>query len=346
MTPASIPEAEVRSVADRLLASRDVVLTSHVTPDADGIGTAIALVRALRGLGKRARMVSCSTAPKETSFLWRPGEFEVWQPDVHAAQLKDADTVVATDLGGTHRLGKMEQPVREAPGKKIVIDHHAYAEPMWDLPLVVMGVSSSAEVASWVLDAMGVPLTPEIATPLYAGLAADSGWFAYDATSSRALSLAARLVEAGARPNEIWRELECRKSLLKMRVFGELLANLKADHDGRLVHVVIDRHFLKKHQVEPRDTFEVVNHFMRMDGVEAGALFLQLASEKTKVSVRSAGRIDLLPLAKSHGGGGHRFAVGFTADGIPFDGIASHVMPVLRREIELLDERGGSGVLA
>ncbi len=341
-----IPHDQVRAVARRLLASRDVVVTSHITPDADGIGTAIALIRALRSLGKRARMISCSTAPKEVSFLWRPGEFEVWQQDIHAPQLKDADVIVATDLGGTHRLGRMEVPVREAPGSKIVIDHHAYAEELFDTPLVVMGASSSAEVVSWVLDELGVPISPEIATPLYAGLAADTGWFAYDATSCRALTLAARLVAAGALPNVIWRELECKKSILKMRVFGELLANLKVEHAGRLVHVKVDRQFLKKHQVEPRDTFEVVNHFMRMDGVEAGALFLQLGSDKTKVSVRSAGRIDLLPLAKSFGGGGHRFAVGFTADHIAFDEITSRVLPVLAREIEVADEAEKQATIA
>jgi phosphoesterase RecJ-like protein len=97
-----------------------------------------------------------------------------------------------------------------------------------------------------------------------------------------------------------------------MKCLGLLLARILIEEDGRLAWVSADRKFLERNQTVPRDSFEVVNYFLRLKGVEIGAFLLEIGAHLTKVSLRSSGVVDVSLLALEHGGGGHRFAAGFT----------------------------------
>jgi bifunctional oligoribonuclease and PAP phosphatase NrnA len=320
-------------VADKLRASSRIILTTHITPDADGLGSALALLRVLAAMGKSAKLINCSTAPREMQFLFKRGEFHVYDKTRHDPEIQSADAIVATDIGGTKRLGRMEPAIRAAPGSRIVIDHHQYVNDLFDLPYIVTTASSSAELTFDLIRTLGVPMGPDVAEPLYCGLVADTGSFAFEATSPKAHRIAAELVEAGAKPQKLWRQLNCQKSLLKMKVLGALLAALESDSHGRIVWCRIDLEFLQRHGIEARDSFEIVNYFLLIKGVEVGALFMQLGSDKTKVSMRSAGRVDVCTIAQGHGGGGHRFAAGCTIDALPFDQAIQDVLGAVRREV-------------
>ncbi len=336
MIPLEASAARAR-VAERLRAAKRVVLTTHVTPDGDGLGSAVALLRVLRAAGKRAMIVNCSVAPKELRFIYRKGEFEVFARERHEQDLLTADAVIATDIGGPSRMGKMEPFVRAARGAKIVIDHHVYENDLFDVPYIVIGASSTAELVYDLLTDMGVPITKDLAEPLYVGLVADTGSFAYDATTPRAHHFAAKLIEAGVDPHAMWRKMSCNKPLLKMHVLGKLLASLKPELEGRIVWCQADLAFLKENGVEPRDAFEVVNHLLHVQGVEAGAFFMQLATDKTKVSLRSAGRIDVHGVCASYGGGGHRYAAGCTVDHVPFAEAVRQVLDELSELVKRAD---------
>lgn len=323
--------------AERLRAARRVVLTTHVTPDGDGLGSAIALARTLTAMGKRATVVNCSVAPKELRFLYRKGEFEVYAKERHEHDVLAADAIVATDIGGASRMGKMEPVVRAARGAKIVVDHHVYENDLFDVPYIVIGASSTAELARRLIRELGGTLTPDVAEGLYVGLVADTGSFSYDATTPRAHRFAAELIEAGVDPHRTWRRLQCNKPLLKMRVLGRLLAALEPETDGRVVWCKADLEFLRATGVEPRDAFEVVNHLLHVQGVEAGVFFLQLASDKTKASLRSAGRVDVHGVAASYGGGGHRFASGCTVEHVPFELAMRQILDAVAERVRAAD---------
>jgi bifunctional oligoribonuclease and PAP phosphatase NrnA len=336
LTPSDAAAARAR-VAERLRNSRRVVLTTHVTPDGDGLGSAVALARVLTAMGKRATVINCSVAPKELRFLYRKGEFEVFAKERHEHDVLGADAVVATDIGGPARMGKMEPFVRAARGAKVVIDHHVYENDLFDYPYIVIGASSTAELVYDLIEELGVPVTADVAEPLYVGLVADTGSFSYDATTPRAHHFAARLIEAGVNPHKVWRRLQCNKPLLKMHVLGRLMASLTPEEDGRVVWCKADLPFLKETGIEPRDAFEIVNHLLHVQGVDAAAFFLQLSSDKTKVSLRSAGRVDVHGLAAGYGGGGHRFASGCTIEHVPFDEAIRQILDGLAELVRKAD---------
>jgi bifunctional oligoribonuclease and PAP phosphatase NrnA len=277
-------------------------------------------------------------------FLFKRGEFHLYDKERHDAEIRDADCVVATDIGGTRRLGRMETAIRETKGARIVIDHHIYENDMFDLPYIVPTASSSAELTYDLIKEMGVPVNPDVAEPLYAGLVADTGSFAFEATTPRVHRIAAELVEAGAKPQKLWRQLNCQKPFLKMKVLGVLLSTLAQESGGKIVWSRIDLDFLRTHGIEPRDSFEIVNYFLHIKGVEAGVLFMQLGSDKTKVSLRSAGKVDVCAIAQAYSGGGHRFAAGCTIDAIQFDQAIQDVLSAVRREVELALQQPATSV--
>lgn len=327
--PTPAPLHNMRSIAGALARAGSVVVTTHITPDGDGLGSALALARYLRSRGCDAQLINCSASPDNLRFLCRPGEFQVYYRRRHLKRLQNADLIVATDIGGAMRLGRMEPVIREAPATKVVIDHHIYENDLFDLALIVPEASSSSEITCDLIRHMGGTITTELAEPLYVGLISDTGNFSYSATSPRVHRMAAGLLEAGVEPHAVWRRLSCQVTPEKMRTLGLCLANLRYEDGGRLVWTCVEQDLLRREGLPARDAFEVVNHLLTLKGVEAGAFFLEIDAGRTKVSLRSAGRVDVSELAGKHGGGGHMFAAGCTVD-LGLDDAIDRVLDDLR----------------
>ncbi|MFT7618638.1 MAG: phosphoesterase RecJ-like protein [Planctomycetota bacterium] len=310
-------QASAESVASQILACERIILTTHMTPDGDGLGSELALLRHLRRIGKNAIILNCSTVPEDLRFLVRSGEVVTFQRGKHENLLEEADVICAFDLGAAGRLGRMEGPVREATCSKVLVDHHLFDNDLFDVLYVDTEASSSAELTFGLLEAMGMEkLEVEVAEPLHVGLIQDTGSFNFNTTTPSALRLAAKFIEAGVKPYRIWRKLNCQKPLHRVRFMGNNIARIELHENGKLSSALCDLEYMKKVKGEPRDAFEVVNHLLSIRGVEVGCFAVQIGSEKTKFSLRSSGRIDVCDLAKKFGGGGHRFAAGFTVDGM------------------------------
>lgn len=310
-------------VAARLDAADRVLLTSHITPDGDGLGSALALRRALERRGKDVAFVNCSSSPQDLRFLTRRGEFHVYDPKRHDRLVRRADVIVATDLGGVERLGKMQAVIEASPAERILLDHHEVDPGCFAIAHVDRSASCTAEIVWDLLDVMDVPLTEDLAEPLFAGLVTDTGWFAYSQTGPRAHRMAESLHEAGVRPARLWRHLHCSLSIEKLRFLGASLARLETAADGRLVSIAVRGRDLAEFGIAPRDGFEVVNHMLRLKTAEVALFLMEIDGERTKISLRSSGRVDVCGIARRYGGGGHRFAAGCVAVG--FDLASAHV---------------------
>ncbi len=306
---------DAKSVARQILSCDKILLTTHMTPDGDGLGSELAFLRHLRRLGKKVAILNCSSVPEDLRFLVRSGEVITFQKDKHEEMVAEADVICAFDLGAAGRLGRMEGPVRSAKCSKILIDHHLFDNDLFDVLFVDTQASSSAELTFTLLEEMEMKkLDVDVAEPLQVGLIQDTGSFNYNTTTPSALRLAAKFLEAGVKPYRLWRKLNCQKPLHRVRFMGNNIAKIELHEGGRLSSVLCDLEYMKKVKGEPRDAFEVVNHLLSIRGVEVGCFAVQIASNKTKFSLRSAGRLDVCDLAKEFGGGGHRFAAGFTVE--------------------------------
>ena len=335
MSASDAVDAAIDDVARHLVDGNDFLFTTHMTPDGDGIGSQLALLRFLKARGKRVKILNCSSVPEDLRFLARSGEITTFHRDKHLGLVAEAASIVAFDLGGSGRLGRMEQPVREAEGEKVLIDHHLFDDKLFDLELIDPDASSSAELTYQVIRSAGGDLDLSLAEPLYVGIVQDTGSFNYNNTSRLTHEIAGACLDAGVNPHRIWKKLNCQKPFRRVRLMGQNIGRITLSCRGRLASVKVDLEYLKQNDGEVRDAFEVVNHFLTIQGVEVGMLALQIGSQRTKFSLRSAGRCDVCAVAKEHTGGGHRYASGFTVEGMEIE--AAYQMMLQR--LHLLIER-------
>ena len=169
-----------------------------------------------------------------------------------------------------------------------------------------------------------VPFTEAIATPLYAGLSTDTGGFRFPSVSGESFRIAGRLVDAGASPPAIYRELFEQDSLARLNLVGRTLAGAATAHEGRVIFSQVRQQDIKEAGALPADTEDLINLTLAVKGTEVAAILIQQPDGRIKVSFRSRGPVDCSALAGRFGGGGHRAAAGAIIDG-PFEAVHDQV---------------------
>jgi phosphoesterase RecJ-like protein len=204
----------------------------------------------------------------------------------------------------------MADVIRNSPAKKINIDHHVSQDDLGAAIFKDTTAESTGRLILQAIDALGVKLTRDMATPLFAAIGTDTGWFRFASVTEATFLATARLVAAGAQPSDVFAKLYEQNSLARILLQGRILSNVKSHLNGRLLTTAITQQDLKALGAEPTDTEDVINRLLGVKGVEAAVLFLELGPQETKVSLRSRGTLDVNQVAGRFGGGGHKAASG------------------------------------
>jgi phosphoesterase RecJ-like protein len=320
--------SKLRDVIDR---HEVFVQVTHVNPDGDGLGSAMAMSRWLRSQGKEARVVLPSAPSKRLAFLASPGELDVL--DGAPPRLPAGTVFMLHDVSTLRRLGIMEPIVRKSTEPIVVFDHHDGAIELDGLAVVDADAGATAQVVYDVLTAWNAPMALDIALPLYVGLLADTGSFNYGKTSPHTHEVAARLLAAGVDPLWVHGQLEGRKSAEGMRIAGEVLRHLRVDdEDPRIAWLMLPMDLWKREGDSILEAVDLVNQTIAVDGVEAGALLIHAERGRTRLSMRSKGKTSVLETAKAFGGGGHVNAAGASIDEEP-DALLPKLLARLRADL-------------
>lgn len=287
------------------------LVTTHVRPDGDALGSAIGMAGLIEGRGKVARVVIPSPTPPRYDFL--DPEHRITRFG-DAGSLKDDlagfDALVILDLSSWAQLGDMASFVREFPGERLIIDHHVSAD---DLGAIVLKDTTAEATGVLVLDAaeaLKVSVTPSMATGLLTALAMDTGWFRHPSTQPSSFQAAARLMEAGADVHDIYRKLFERNTPGRLRLIGSTLSNLKFADNGRIAYSTVSLDDFRRTGAIPPETEDLIDYTVSVVGVEVGLLFIEQYKGGIKLSVRTRTDFDCAKLTARFGGGGHRAAAG------------------------------------
>jgi len=318
-----------------LIATHDrFLVTTHVRPDGDALGSEVGMVGLLRQKGKDVRVVNVSSTPPRYDFLDPDGSlFEHFRSAVHPADLADREVALILDLSAWSQLGDMAEYVRSFPGPRVVIDHHVSQDDLGALFIKDTAAEATGILVMSAVAALGAALTREVATGLLTAIAMDTGWFRHTNTRPGTLRAAAELIEAGADIAAIHRDLFERNTLGRLRLMGETLSSLRTDMGGRVAYATISRADLERTGAIPQDSEDMVDFTVSLRGVEVGMLFIEQARGGVTVSLRSRNGLDCARLAATLGGGGHRAAAGATLAGA----MAENVDRVLRAVRQALD---------
>ncbi len=312
--------------AGLLAAARSVVLVAHVHPDADALGSALALGL---GLARRGTQVKVSFAEPDTvpeSLRHLPGMALVVDPDELVAD--GSDMFVSLDVGSRERLGSLVRVLDACP-MSLVIDHHASNARFGRYNLIDVGAEATAVLVARLLDRLGIPIDRDIAENLYAGLATDTGHFRHaDADVHR---LAARLIDCGVRPVDVLHPITDSHPFGWLGMLSRVLdgAGLVPDAagGGGLVYAIIDdavRDGLRQEELD-----SVIDILRTAQEAEVATVIKQTGPDAWQVSLRSRSSVDVAAAAAALGGGGHVRSAGFSHVGT--------AMQAVTRLCEVLD---------
>lgn len=285
------------------------LITSHVRLDGDALGSELALYHMLKGMGKDVLVYNQDESPGNYRFL--PGSENI----VHGLPLLDRfEAVFVLDCSEMGRLG--EEASRIASLAHIVnIDHHVSNGHFGTVSYIDTHASSTAELLYRLMHMMGVEITCEIATNLYAAILTDTGGFRYRNTSKDTLLIASHLVERGANPQWISEHIYESNPPAKIALLAKVLETLSFALGGRVGYMVVTRDTLKETGALEEHTEGFVEIPRSIRGVDVSLLFNEVSDNSFKLSLRSKGNVDVERVAKVFGGGGHLNAAACTIEG-------------------------------
>ncbi len=284
------------------------LLTTHIRPDADGIGSMMALAEVLRQQGKEVQCVIASVWPPRYDFL-DPGK-QIQRFDARDQRAAGAEVAIVLDTGTWNQLGDFGPFLAKLTAAKLVIDHHLSQDDLKAVRLVDTTAEATGRLVFEAISALGGSITSSVADMLFIALAGDTGWFRHANTTPATFALAEKLVAAGARPTILYEFLYEQNTLPRLRLTGLVLERLQVVENGLVAFTEIRRADYAATGAVPQDSEDLVNYTRSIAGVEVGLFFMEQPRGGVKVSFRARSRVDVARLAERFGGGGHRLASG------------------------------------
>ena len=266
----------------------------------------------LDALGKDVRIVNGQKTPPNLAWIDPDKRIQALGHDVSLEDLESADAVFVLDTSAWAQLGPMGDALRRARGKKLVLDHHVSSDDLGAEYFKDPTIEATGRLVFEAASQLDVALTPEIATPLFAALATDTGWFRFSSTRGDTYRVAGELVDAGASPTQIWKRLYEEDTLARVKLTGRILGRTTTDLGGRLVYTWVELKDFDELGALPSDTEDIINMTLQIGGTEVAVIFVELRGGGVKVSFRSRSQVDCSRLAEQFSGGGHKAAAGAT----------------------------------
>lgn len=315
-----------QELLNAVLDARSILVTTHVVPDGDAIGSALAMKLALEKVGKTVCICLSDPVPEFLRFL--PGSDLIC---VARCVEGPFDLALVLDCGSADRVGQCEESVKSS---KIVasVDHHATNTHFADINWVNTEAAATVEMVASIIRGLGVEYDADIATCLFAGLSTDTGSFRYSNTSADTFRVAADLVDAGARPWEIAQSIYDTKPYGSLSALAEAILGIEFSCGGLIASMSIPAELMARHDITEGETEGFIGYARSIDGVEVAVALRELDGGTTRIGFRSKEKVDVAKVAAEFGGGGHVHASGCTMRG-SLEEVKSKVLPRLERAL-------------
>lgn len=298
------------------------VLSSHVRPDADAIGSELGMAAVLEGLGKSVRIVNPSAIPSNLLFLDPTRRIRKIGQEMSAEEACDTDVHIVLDTSAWGQLVDVGAVLRQTHATKVVIDHHVSADDLGAIEFKDPRAEATGTLVYQFARSINAPIGAEAATALFCAIATDTGWFRFQSTRGETMRIVGDLIDFGAKPNLIYRELYEQHSLARMRLVGRVLSRIQSECNGKLAYVVVSRDDFRQTDAVPADTEELVNECLRVAGTESAFIAVEQPNQTIKFSFRSRTNVNVASVAERFGGGGHKQAAGAILPGPLADAVA------------------------
>ena len=289
--------------------SRKILITSHMDPDGDSIGSQLALKDWLESLSAESKILNQGKI--SSKYLFLDDKKTIESIDEFSEKGYAADLAFVLECPNLERTGKIKKLITDKC-KIVNLDHHPDNSSFGYVNYVDTHAGALGEIIYELLSFAGFQLTKNAATRLYAAIITDTGRFSFSNTTFRSLKICSELINYGADPKEINHQIYYNNSESALKLLGFTLQNIKTYNEGKIACMIIKQEDLENFKISTGETEGLVDYSLYLRGAEVGVLFTQKNDSLTKVSLRSQNSFDVSSLARIFGGGGHRNAAGCT----------------------------------
>ncbi|OAI56799.1 phosphoesterase [Planctomyces sp. SCGC AG-212-M04] len=308
------------------------VITSHVRPDADAIGSEMGLAGALRSLGKDVRIVNPSATPNHLTFLDPHGSIFKLSEGITVEEACQTDVHIVVDTSSWQQLDTVRKVLEKTTAKKVVIDHHISSDNLGAEEFKDTTASAAGVLVLEFIEALGVTPGIDTAMHIFTAIATDTGWFRFPSVDVRTMECVTRLIGFGVQPSVVYRELYERSTLSRLRLHGRVLSRVAVDYGGKLAHTYVLQKDFDELNAHPSDTEDLVNDCLTINGAQCAVILVEQKSGQVKCSFRSRTGLDVARVAETFGGGGHRQASGAMLPG-PFATAQARVLKAIEEAL-------------
>lgn len=296
-------------------ANRRFILSSHVRPDADAIGSEMALARMLEERGKSVRIANPSHMPSHLAFLDPDGRAQKIGEGIAEDDIIDTDVHIILDTSAWKQLQDVGKAFKKSQAVKVVVDHHASADDLGAVEFKDTRAEATGTLVFHLGESLDATITPEIARALFSAIATDTGWFRFPSTNADTLRIAALLIDSGAEPHILYERLYEQYSLSRLKLTGRVLSRVHLECGGKLAYTIVEWNDFVETGAKPAETENLVNECLKIAGARGAFIAVEQQNGTVKFSFRSRGDLNVARVAEKLGGGGHKQAAGAVLPG-------------------------------
>jgi bifunctional oligoribonuclease and PAP phosphatase NrnA len=303
--------SELQPAIDFITRTRRFVITAHETPDGDAIGSEVAMVRALRSIGKEAIVLNADPTPRKFAFLGADRLITVLDGAGSLPSDLAEYSLLMLDTNDVHNIGQVATQVLPRVREHFIIDHHENEEDLVAGNLIKKNASSTSEVIWQILEEMRVEIDYEIAEALYTGILFDTGCFIYPKTTAITFAIARDLVNRGVQPNAVYAHVYESNSISALILHSKVLSTLELVIDSHVAILTMTRGMIAESGANYEEADQLINIPLKSEDIRVSIFFKENMEGLLRCSMRSKGNINVAEIAQAFNGGGHRTAAGF-----------------------------------
>ena len=282
-------------LSDQINISNNIVLSTHINPDGDGLGSELAMFYYLKSIGKKCRIINISNHSEKYNFMDKDLNIEVYNPIEHSNWIENCDCALIFDIGNHSRLGDISKVLSASTKvKKISIDHHPSDSNFFDFNFLDITAPATGYLVWKYFKFIELDLDLKIAEPLYTALITDTGSFRYNSTNPDSHLMAKEILETGLKPYDIFSKVYEQRTMPQVKLMGSVIDSLEIFEEFASIKISSKMMYDCRAKLEDVDGF---TDFVRsIKGVEVSFMISELPDDRFRINFRSAVSISLMIL--------------------------------------------------
>ena len=326
-----------KSLHNTINSSARILLSTHENPDGDGLGSATAVYHYLTKIGKDCRLIIISDLPKEYQFLNLDNIIETYDSNLHDDWISQADLAIIFDVGDFNRLRQVGEKISANSIKAINFDHHPdLKDKRFSDNYIQITAAATGEMVYDFLKSVNVNLTLAMANGIYTAVMTDTGSFCYSNTNQKCHQIAIECLDVGVNTSQIYQTVYENRTAGQVKLLAGIINNLNFSDNHELAWFSISQKMMKNANAINKDIDGFSDFVRSIQGVEVALMVFENTNGTCRINFRSKGKYIINTIAKSLGGGGHKFAAGAMKNG-DLEDVLNDVLTETRTHLSKID---------